>query len=104
VTVQEKAAGGCQARATAQTTSHYPKFADNSAKAQRMRMADCLRIGPVTTLAARSKLDILHPAGRVLEMRKAGWNIVTEWVLEPTDCGKLHRVAKYVLLAEGGAL
>jgi hypothetical protein len=101
---QTKTAGGWQARAAAQTNSDNFQFANNSVKAQRLRLADCLRIGPVTTLTARRKLDILHPAGRVKEMRRLVWNIVTERVHEPTDCGKLHRIAKYILLSEGGGL
>jgi hypothetical protein len=93
-------------RANGATQQEKPQrnFEQNSAQAQRLRLGDSLRIGPVTTIGARAKLDVLHPAGRIKEMRERGWQILTEWVHEPTDCGKLHRVARYVLIAEGGAL
>lgn len=53
----------------------------------------------ITTLEARQKLDVLHPAARIMELRKAGINIMTYW--RTVDTGKAkHRVAEYVLLAE----
>lgn len=54
----------------------------------------------ITTLEARTKLDILHPAGRILELRKDGKNIVTHWTTVETPLGK-HRIAEYVLLSGG---
>lgn len=73
----------------------------NTAQAQRARLLDALRTGPVTTLEARRQLDIMAPAARVMELRGLGHQITTVWTLQPTDCGKLHRVAMYVLT--GGA-
>lgn len=74
-------------------------FADDSAQAQRLRLHDALRIAPVSTIEARRNLDILMPGTRVHELRhREGYRIETHWIMEPTDCGKLHRVAKYVLL------
>lgn len=70
----------------------------NTASAQRKRILEALKIAPVSTLKARRDLDVLHPAARVLELRKRGNEIHTFWNLEPTACGRLHRVAKYVLL------
>jgi len=69
----------------------------SSAAAQRQRILRALRAGPVSTITARSTLDILCPAARVLELRRAGYRIKTVWVWERTDCGKSHRVALYVL-------
>ncbi|HPU52926.1 MAG TPA: helix-turn-helix domain-containing protein [Burkholderiaceae bacterium] len=69
----------------------------NAAAAQRARLLDALRCKPVSTIDARRELDILHPAGRVLELRRKGVPILTYWVTEPTDCGKSHRVARYTL-------
>jgi hypothetical protein len=69
----------------------------NAAAAQRARLMDELRQRPVSTIDARRELDILHPAGRVLELRRAGVPILTYWVTEPTDCGKAHRIARYTL-------
>lgn len=71
----------------------------NSAAAQRVRLLTALRHGPVSTIdARRPPLDVMHPAQRVLELRAAGFNVLTAWSHEPTDAGKLHRVAKYVLV------
>lgn len=32
---------------------------------------------------------------------KQNTQILTAWSYEPTDCGKLHRVARYVLVKRG---
>lgn len=69
----------------------------NTAEAQRKRLLEALRQNPVSTIGARRDLDILHPAGRVIELRRAGVPILTFWVTEPTECGKAHRIARYVL-------
>jgi Helix-turn-helix domain len=83
--------------ATRKTTR--AKFTDNTAVAQRYRLLEALKHGPVTTLEARHGLDILMPATRVHELRHgAGHNIEMLWVDRPTASGNLHRVAMYVLL------
>lgn len=77
--------------------SHY---ADLSAEAQRKRLLDALRCGPVTTIEARRNLDILMPAARVHELKhRHGFDIQTVRIRQETECGKLHSVAKYVLMA-----
>lgn len=73
-------------------------YADLSAAAQRARLLDALRCGPVTTLEARRNLDVLHPAMRVCELRREGYRIETVRVPQATESGKDHNVAKYVLL------
>lgn len=72
---------------------------DNSTQAQRARLLEHLKInGSATTIEIRRDLDLLMPAPRVHELRhKFGYNIRTLWVQQQTECGKLHRVAKYVL-------
>lgn len=80
----------------AETNDRY--FADISAAAQRARLLDALRIEPITTLAARRNLEVLHPAMRVLELRAQGHNIITTWATEEGDRGIKHRIARYVLL------
>lgn len=73
----------------------------NTSAAQRARILAWLQAGrPLTTLEARRELDVLHPAGRVEELRKAGIQIATSWIKEPTDGGQLHRVGRYHLLVE----
>lgn len=69
----------------------------NSTAAQRQRILRALRAGPVSTIQARRNLDILHPAGRVRELRLIGHRINTVWTHETTDCGKVHRVGLYVM-------
>lgn len=76
-------------------------YADLSAEAQRKRLIDALRCGPISTLEARRNLDILMPAARVHELRhRHGYTIQTVRVQRPTECGKLHSVALYVLMVE----
>lgn len=85
-----------QPGAAAQQGSRGAHF--NSAHAQRQRLLQALRCGPVTTLQARAELDILNPACRVLELRRQGHEIATVRVHEATDAGRLHNVAQYLLL------
>ena len=69
----------------------------NTAIAQRKRILDFLRIRPLDTLTARKELDVMHPAARVMELRKRGFRIKTIEIDRPSDCGKIHLVACYVL-------
>lgn len=76
-------------------------FSDNSTAAQRARLRDALRIAPVSTIQARRNLDIMMPGARVHELRhREGLTIDTVRTKEPTECGKLHTVALYVLQSE----
>jgi len=74
----------------------------NAAAAQRARALDMLRAGPKSTLQLRRDGDILAPAARIMELKRRGFDILTQWVHQATDCGKLHRVALYVLLRQTG--
>lgn len=67
-----------------------------SAWQQRARLeAHFAKCGSTTTADARSKLGILHPAGRVQELREAGHKIVTVWTRYTDPTGRLHRMARY---------
>jgi len=66
---------------------------------QRAVILAYLQSASLTTLQARTELDVLHPAARVQELRKRGHNIVTHWTVADSGKGK-HRIASYVLLAE----
>jgi hypothetical protein len=80
------------------TPSKTPRGNSNSSAAQRQRLLDALRRYMVSTIAARRDLDIMMPAARVHELRhRYGYQIDKVWIEQPTDCGKLHRVALYVL-------
>lgn len=50
---------------------------ETSAATQRARLLERLHIGPVDTITARTELNILHPAARVLELKERGHHIVT---------------------------
>lgn len=72
---------------------------------QRRRLLAALEVGPVSTLEARERLNVMHPAGRVMELRELGCKIVTAWAWEPDAWGRPHRVGRYVLMqhARGAA-
>jgi hypothetical protein len=76
-------------------TRHYPP--ENAAR-QRGRLLAYLRLaGSVSTLEARGELGIMHPAGRVQELRRDGWPIETAWDELPDGTGRVHRVGRYLL-------
>ncbi len=56
--------------------------------------------GALTTLNGRC-MGIMHPAGRVKELRKSGYKIITHWTTTIDSAGRKHRQAKYVLFAGG---
>jgi hypothetical protein len=99
MTTNKKAAG--LGTRTASTATDKANYADLSAAAQRARLLDVLRCGPISTIDARRNLDVMHPAMRVRELRVAGHPIETVWIEQATDAGRLHRVALYVLTAGG---
>ena len=68
-----------------------------SMEQQRFKILKHLQTAPLTTLAAREALDIMHPAARIQELRAQGFTIVTHWARV-----NRHRVASYVLLSGGG--
>jgi hypothetical protein len=77
------------------------QFKGNSRATQcdRLRAALC-ECRTLNTVEIRQYLDIIHPAGRIQELREEGLNILTLWVVATSDTGESHRVANYVLLAE----
>jgi hypothetical protein len=68
---------------------------------QRQTLLSSLLTKPLSTIDARRELDIMHPAARVMELREESHNIKTHWSDEPTECGRLHRMARYVLFLPG---
>lgn len=74
--------------------ANYP----SNVTSQRKRLLDAFRLwGYVTTVRARQELDVLHPAARIQELRRMGYQIDTYWTSEATLLGQRHRVARYVL-------
>ena len=76
---------------------------NNSSNAQRNRIIECLRqvksIG-LTTIEIRDELNCLHPSGRIMELRKLGYDIRSVWTNGSDYHGRPHRVARYVLFSE----
>jgi len=77
--------------------SKTSKEYNTSSMAQRQRILQHLQSGKsLTTQQARLDLDVMHPGGRISELRKVGWNIKTDLVL--VDSGKAkHRIGQYFL-------
>ena len=69
-----------------------------SRREQRQRLLRHLsQVGPIDTLAIRSRLDIASPAPRVFELRRQGVEIETEYVWAVSQAGTRHLVARYSL-------
>lgn len=74
------------------------QFMGNDAVTQRQRLSAAFhRFVTLTTLEIRRFLDILHPAGRVRELRAEGLDIVTLRLHQETEAGVKHSVGMYVL-------
>ena len=81
------------------TTKRKINFTDNSTQNQRLKLLDwLLEKNSITTTQARTNLDIMSPAARILELKKHGYLINTvpaEWISEQ---GINHKgIARYVL-------
>ncbi|HAU0852021.1 TPA: helix-turn-helix domain-containing protein [Legionella pneumophila] len=69
----------------------------NSLSSQRKRILEHFKKCPrLSTLQARSEYGILHPGGRIMELRKNGYDIQTHWIYEPDSNGINHRVGLYI--------
>lgn len=76
-----------------------PKFNDNSAHNQRLKLLDyLLEHNSITTKKAQTDLDIYYPPSRIKELRKAGYQIVTFWDSWTSEHGIKHRIGRYVLV------
>lgn len=71
-------------------------FLDNSPEAQRARLIDALRCGPVTRTTAREVLGITTIGSRIHELRRDGHAIRTVQAWNPTPDG-LCSESTYVL-------
>lgn len=67
---------------------------------QRQRIMTAMACeGPIATSEARERLGIMHPAGRVAELRRMGYAIKTVWRYVADAEGVLHRQGVYLLEA-----
>lgn len=69
----------------------------NAIRSQQARILkhfeECPRL---STLQARHEYGILHPGGRIMELRKMGYKIDTHWTDEADNNGEPHRIGLYV--------
>ncbi|MBK8969820.1 MAG: helix-turn-helix domain-containing protein [Hahellaceae bacterium] len=81
----------------------YPNYTDTSRKEQQERIkAALLAAGGsgITTIQARDELNVMHPAGRIRELRESGNHIETIWTTSTNAQGHNHRNARYVLISQ----
>ena len=76
------------------------KYKGETGSIQRIRLLEALRVGSVSTFEARRYLDIVHPAGRIQELRDEGQEIDTLRIAEPSEVGRPHSIAVYILRKE----
>lgn len=73
---------------------------NTSIRAQRERLLSALiELGSVNTLFARDRLNVMHPGGRVMELRRMGHGIITQRITIHDRDGRRHiNVARYILI------
>jgi hypothetical protein len=69
----------------------------NTCAVQCARIRAALSRFSLTTFEAMRHLDVYDPRARVLQLRKAGENILTTWGHVTTESGHAHRVGVYSL-------
>ncbi len=69
---------------------------DNSALTQRSRILASFSVCPRLSTLELREMGILHPCGRVMELRRLGHKIDTQWIKAPDSNGVHHRVGLYV--------
>ncbi len=70
--------------------------AEASITAQRKRLLTALQCSPISTIEAREYLGIMHPAGRVKELRDLGFKIKSVPMVVERD-GVRSTIANYHL-------
>ena len=87
----------CEATPKNKTTKR--NFKDNSSTNQCLKMLDWLiEKGNITTTQARQHLDVMSPAARILQLKKAGYLIIKINDTWTSEHGINHKgVARYVL-------
>lgn len=76
---------------------------NTSCPAQRARILERLKNGPLTTLEAAEELNVLRAPARIHELRDAGHNILTYRIVAHDGNGRRHpRIGKYVLINLAG--
>ena len=73
------------------------QFKGTAGSSQAARLLEALSRFPVTTFEAMRYQDVYHCPARVMQLRKDGWRIVTQWQTVLTEAGVKHRVGLYLL-------
>lgn len=95
-TAKKRAAPG----AASSVPYHYTASAVvESHSRQRAAILEWLQRGAgLTTLQARNELGVMHPAGRVRELRRRGFDIKTYWRVDFDATGNPCRQGLYILM------
>jgi hypothetical protein len=73
----------------------------NTTEAQRTRLLGYMRkVGSITTAEARELLAVMHPAGRIKELRDFGFKIPCVIQKSPDFHGVFHKMGRYFFLGE----
>jgi hypothetical protein len=76
------------------------QLSGTSRATQRVRLRTAFQQFPMlNTVEIRTGLDIIHPAGRVQELRDEGVKIDTLWTVVGSETGEEHRVANYLMVS-----
>lgn len=92
-------------KATSNASSPKAQSHDTPSHIQRARILKALESAGsrgMSTIELREQIDILHPAGRVMELRELGYVIQTVWTTTENAQGHKHRCARYVLHSSKG--
>ncbi|CZI81429.1 TPA: hypothetical protein JBA76_15815 [Legionella pneumophila subsp. pneumophila] len=69
----------------------------NSLLTQRKKILKHFKnIPTLSTFEARNKYGIPHPSGRMMELRKQGYQIETNWTYQSDNNGVVHRIGLYI--------
>ena len=90
---------------SANTSSPKAKPYDMSSHVQQARILKALEQAGaqgMNTIELREQEDIMHPSGRIMELREQGHRIETVWTVTSNAQGNNHRCARYVLRSGKG--
>ena len=74
-----------------------PANYNTSTTSQQFRILEWLQREPINTIEANLVLDMMHPAGRIRELRAKGHNIITTMIYVYNGKAR-HRIGQYTLL------
>lgn len=78
------------------------QFTGTTGHNQSQRLLAALAQFPITTFEAMRFLDVYHCPARVLQLRKAGHEIITHRQTITTEAGAKHTVGLYVMQRGAG--